>query len=233
MKTAITFIFIILFSLHATSQNLDLIVTNSNDSIVCKIDSITSSDIYYKMISQSGSIQIGMSLAEIHSYSFGTISEEMITYKNNVAKLINKDSYRYLKQKYRKMPYESMKTDKYNLGGAFILSLIPGFGHFYTGEVVRGLGFIGGMAGSFVAFGVGFSMAWGGSSGGDIIALAGAVGFVSIYIWNIFDAVQVAKIKNLAFRNNDISFKVIPNFEFSKVAYQPVNNFGVKLVLNF
>jgi len=236
MKTALTLIFVFTITCIAYSQNLDLIVTTKGDSIFCKIDSVTESIIYYRTDFGNEKLQLGLLLNEIKSYSYDFVSEiqyELKDANKNVDKE-NDGTYKYLKQKYARIPYKHYKSDKYSPEAAGFMALIPSVGHFYTGEPLRGLAFVGGMVGSFGTMALGFNAAW---DGNEIIGVplffVGAAGIIVFYIWNIFDAVKVAKVKNLAIRNNDISLKVLPNIEFSSLSQQPVNNFGVRLVLSF
>jgi hypothetical protein len=235
MKAIFTLVVVLFFSLYSYSQNLDFVVSTQGDSIICKIDSITDSHIYFERIGKSGGYQQNLPLSLLKSYSYNSITKKHYSFKNGIAtlKTFDKNSYKYLKMKYSKQLYSPINTDKYSLEGAGFLALIPSLGHFYTGEPLRGLAFIGGMGGSFVTMVAGYAMAWSGSDLGVPLFFIGGGGIVFFYIWNIIDAVQVAKVKNLAIRNNDISLKVLPNFEFSSVTHQPMNNFGVRLLLTF
>jgi len=235
MKPILISLFFLLFGINLFAQNLDLIVTDSNDSIYCRIDSVTESVIFYRSDFENGRLQLGLPLNEVESYTYDYITEIQYLLKGDRENMyrINDGTYRYLKQKYARIPYKQVSSDKYSPDAAFMLSLIPGCGHFYTGEPLRGLAFMGGMAGSFGAMVLGFAMAWDGSAIGAPFFFAGAAGVVVFYIWSMIDAVQVAKVKNLAIRNNDISLRILPNFEFSSKAHLPANNFGVKLVLRF
>jgi hypothetical protein len=146
--------------------------------------------------------------------------------------------YRSYKDDYNFRTYTFEKTDKYNPTAAGLLAIIPGAGHCYNGEAGRGLAFIGGMVGSFGVAAVGFALLpWDESDRsevpGFVIGAIGWVGFATFYVWSIIDAVHVAKIKNLAIINNNISLEVLPNFEISNIAHQSVNNFGVSLLLKF
>ena len=239
MKTILTLIFVFTVTFVVHSQNLDLVVSTKGDSIVCKIDSITESHIYYKVMSKTGGYQQGLTLDLLQSYSYNTVTEDQYYYRNGIAtfKSVDTISYKYLKMKYSKVPYKRMDSDKYSPDVAFLLSLIPGCGHIYAGEPLRGLFFIGGMGGSFGLMYYGASNIELFSDEDDtfagILLLSGFIGFTTFYIWNMIDAVKVAKVKNLAFRNNDISLKVLPNFEFTSLSHQPTNNFGIRLILTF
>jgi hypothetical protein len=235
MKATFTFAILLFFSVWSYSQNLDLVVNSQGDSIVCKIDSITDSQLYFHLVQKRGAVQYGLHLNEMQSYSYNSISEEQYAYINGTATLYNfdKTGYKHLKHKYSKRLYKYQTTDKYNPGAAGFLALIPSVGHIYTNEPLRGLAFLGGMAGSFGTMVVGFGLAWGGAGIGAPLFFVGAAGVIVFYVWNIIDAVQVTKVKNLALRNHDISFRILPNIEFDYSSALPMNNFGARLVLTF
>ncbi len=235
MRTLLIAIFILSFCMNSYSQNLDLIVTNQNDSIICRIDSVTDSNIFYRDANENNKVIYGFQMIDIESYTYDFVSEiqYLLKYTNKYSNRENDGTYKYLRKKYAKIPYKTRESDRYSPDAAGFLALIPGVGHIYTGEPLRGLAFFGGMVGSFWTMVGGFAMAWDGSPLGAPFFFAGAAGVVIFYIWNIFDAVQVAKVKNLALRNNDISLRLLPNVEFSTAYNQPANNFGVRLVINF
>lgn len=119
--------------------------------------------------------------------------------------------YRTYKDQYQSRNYSYEQNDRFSPALAGGLALLPGVGHFYTGTVGRGFAFIGGMTISFVAFPMGFALAWGGSEfWGPVLMLGGIAGFFGTYIWNIVDAVKVAKIKNMHFRGHDLTLNIIP-----------------------
>ncbi len=49
---------------------------------------------------------------------------------------------------------------------------------------------------------------------------AGLISFIGLYTWNFFDAVKVAKIKNMVLRKEVVDFQIEPFFE---------NGFGNKV----
>ena len=111
--------------------------------------------------------------------------------------------YAVNKTKYDYRTYEYEVGDPYNPGVAGITSvLIPGLGQAISGEAGRGLGFLGGYAGCWLIFGMG----WGKfetsfySKGGEL-ALIGILGIIIVDLWSAIDAVRVAKFNNLAWRD--------------------------------
>jgi hypothetical protein len=89
------------------------------------------------------------------------------------------------------------------------------------------------MGGSLVFTNIGFVIAYDDGKIGAPMMVVGALSFVGFYIWNIVDAVYVAKIKNMAFRDKTILFHVTP------FIYDNLNNqiqfrtTGLRLQLNF
>ncbi len=145
--------------------------------------------------------------------------------------------YRSYKGNYNIKTYTYEETDRYNPGVAGALAIIPGVGHFYDGEPGRGFLFIGGMAGSFGVFVGGFAILWSDNVYreiiGSVIAFSGVGGLAFFYVWNIIDAVKVAKIKNMRLRDKNISFKIKPYFESGFQNRLFANNAGLSLKINF
>lgn len=128
--------------------------------------------------------------------------------------------------------YTHVEGDPYQPALAGILAVIPGVGHFYTNQPLRGLGFIGGMSGSIILTGVGFAFAWDENNIGAPLMIIGGLSFFGFYIWNFIDAVYVAKIKNMAFRDHKISFHVEP-FVNNLNNQLHSNTTGLSLVMHF
>lgn len=120
--------------------------------------------------------------------------------------------YSVNKSKYNTKDYNYQVGDLYNPVVSGIASfIIPGLGQIYSGEAGRGAAFFGGYTGCLVVGGIGlyktlmdFDLSYGDydGGGGAIVAfIAGGLGATVLYIWSIFDAVKVAKINNLAWRD--------------------------------
>ena len=111
--------------------------------------------------------------------------------------------YSVNKTKYDYRTYEYEVGDPYYPGVAGITSvLIPGMGQAISGEIGRGLGFFGGYVGCWLIFGMG----WGEFvtsffSEGGALALTGILGIIIVDFWSAIDAVRVAKVNNLAWRD--------------------------------
>lgn len=142
-------------------------------------------------------------------------------------------SYKELKNIYNPKEYIRDVSDPYNSGVAGVCSFfIPGLGQIIDGEVGRGLLIMGGAAVvGAVTYGVAAGIA--GNAQTDVIPaaapvllLVGAVGVLAIDVWSIFDAVKVAKVKNMynqdlrkLFTDNNIDVTLSPS-----LAYVPMSN---------
>ncbi len=118
---------------------------------------------------------------------------------------INKTQYDY-------RTYSYQLGDPYNPSVAGITSfLIPGLGQMLSGEGGRGAAFLGGYLGCMVVYIIGYSSAindidnGGTGSSGFGTMIVGSLGALGINIWSIVDAVRVAKVNNLAFRDQNKS----------------------------
>lgn len=133
---------------------------------------------------------------------------------------------------------------------------MPGLGQMISGEVARGFAFMGGTFGCYILAGVGMTLAGtrdyydylsnqnqpyyydnSYNSTGAILGILGLIGGVSLHIYSIVDAVQVAKVNNMYFqdmRENYYSLELKPFVgtpnRFSPIKDQPL---GLTLSLSF
>ena len=149
-----------------------------------------------------------------------------------------KAQYTVNKTKYDYRTYEYEVGDPYNPGVAGITSvLIPGLGQAISGEAARGLGFLGGYAGCWVIFGMG----WGEfetsfySKGGEL-ALTGILGIIIVDLWSAIDAFRVAKVNNLAWRDKHrtaIKINVQPYVNHFQTRDKHYTQTGLTVQFNF
>lgn len=111
--------------------------------------------------------------------------------------------YKINKTKYNYNTWSYEEGDPYNPTTCGILSIIPGVGQMAAHELGRGAAFFGGAVGCFLSSAIGFAVAWGSdeSLGVGLMTVSFA-GVVAIDIWSIVDATRVAKVNNLAWRDN-------------------------------
>jgi hypothetical protein len=119
--------------------------------------------------------------------------------------------YRINKTKYDHHNYVYQAGDPYNPTAKGIWSLlIPGLGQMTSGEGGRGVGFLLGCMGSFGVFIIGGTVVNTSEhdpkftqkqATGSILILAGLAGSTVFWLWSVGDAVKVAKINNMAWRD--------------------------------
>jgi len=128
-----------------------------------------------------------------------------------LATIANVSAQRYSinKQNYDSRLYTPHYGDVYNPALSGVCSfLIPGLGQMISGEVGRGLGFLGGYTGCGVVYVVGFAQYYSslfdynvkysnGRNSGVRTMLIGAGGMLAVSVWSIVDAVKVAKVNNM------------------------------------
>lgn len=76
MKLLILGCILSLFSMNLIGQSLDLIVTSDNDSIACRIDSVTSKAIYFQAKIKENIIRTYLNLKSVASYKMDFIENE-------------------------------------------------------------------------------------------------------------------------------------------------------------
>jgi hypothetical protein len=139
--------------------------------------------------------------------------------------------YKINKTKYNYRTFRHQSGDPYNPAVAGIASfLIPGVGQMVSGEAGRGAVFLGGYAGFLTLFIVG-------STTGDIDkaiprVLIGFSGIVLLDVISSIDAVRVAKVNNLAFRDRKriSQFQISPYMGSFAAGKNPV---GISLRVRF
>ncbi len=118
---------------------------------------------------------------------------------------------------------------------------LPGLGHVYIQEPLRGACFFGGamITSSITLVGLFGSMENDSESrtypiNGRRLMISGLIGTGIISVWSIYDVVKVTKIKNLASQRKNISFNIKPNLNyFEPVRGRKNNTYGLTLSANF
>ena len=125
----------------------------------------------------------------------------IINLANNAQYPVNKTRYDYLT--YRYQPGDPYKP----VAMGVVSFIIPGIGHLFMNEKLRGAGFFGGF---MVLNLVTLKMMTEDIDFWPGIVLIGDAG---IRAWSAFDAARIAKVKNLAYRDQDntsFDFKLFP-----------------------
>lgn len=132
--------------------------------------------------------------------------------------------YRVNKLYYDYHAYSYERGDPHQPAVCGVVSfIIPGVGQMISREFVRGFGFLGGYAGCWVLCGVGYGVALvdvfekgGTGTGGLILCIVGFVGALSVDICSTVDAVRVAKVNNMAWRDkyrSGTGLKITPDIK--------------------
>lgn len=128
------------------------------------------------------------------------------TTENTAVELVPGMKYRNLKNIYDYKDYQPSIYESRSPGGMGVASFfIPGLGQMISGEIGRGLAWMGGHFGAYLVTGLGSSL-W--DSGiyhnseelenyGVILTLVGFTSLLAVDICCIVDAVRVAKVKNM------------------------------------
>jgi len=162
----------------------------------------------------------------------------------------NMDAQRYSinKLKYDSYQYIPELGDPYNPAISGLCSFfVPGLGQMLSGEVGRGLGFLGGYVGCYAICGVGYyqflnsASGYSGYSGNPVTGFGtmflGFGGMVAVSIWSIVDAVNVAKVNNMYIRDlrktSSVNFEVEPFIETLTINNQIVKPVGLTMRVTF
>jgi hypothetical protein len=119
-----------------------------------------------------------------------------------ILNLITNAQYRNNKTKYDLKTYHYEVGDPFNPGVMGFASLvIPGFGQILEGETARGFCFIGGWVGlNIIKYGILMRPESGSLQSTSNLNKVRYV-LVGLRIWSLFDAIHVAKVNNMVFRD--------------------------------
>lgn len=126
--------------------------------------------------------------------------------ENTTVELVPGMKYKNLKTIYDYKEYQPSIYDGRSPGGMGVASFfIPGLGQMMSGEVGRGLAWMGGHVAAYMVMGVGSAMfnsgQYYGSENledyGTLFTLVGLTSMLTVDICAIVDAVRVAKVKNM------------------------------------
>lgn len=158
--------------------------------------------------------------------------------------------------------YRQQPGDPYQPALAGVASyFIPGLGQIISGETLRGLAFLGGEVLAYTTFAFGVitvttntmrydePMSYYGNTSysnrqynqfwlntGQAMIITGLVGWIGTHIWNIVDAVQVAKVNNMYFqakREYQLGLSLRPYFDVDRSHFKANKYAGVTVSLSF
>lgn len=168
------------------------------------------------------------------------------TTENTAVELVPGMKYRNLKHIYDYKDYQPFIYESRSPGGMGVASFfIPGLGQMISGEIGRGLAWMGGSMGAYLVMGVGgasmSSAEYYGesdSTAATIIYLVGFTSLLAVDICCIVDAVRVAKVKNMYERDLyknlysfDLDLHPSVNYILTPTGTQPTA--GFTFALNF
>lgn len=168
------------------------------------------------------------------------------TTENTAVELVPGMKYRNLKHIYDYKDYQPFIYESRSPGGMGVASFfIPGLGQMISGEIGRGLAWMGGSMGAYLVMGVGGSSMSSAeyygesdSTAATIIYLVGFTSLLAVDICCIVDAVRVAKVKNMYERDLykklysfDLDLHPSVNYILTPTGTQPTA--GFTFALNF
>jgi len=243
---------IVISSQSPGTQANDIITKKDSTQISAKILNISDTDIHYKLSDYLDGPDFSLKIREVASIAFanGMIQEFVNEEAQRIAEkgISLRMAYCDYKHIYDPKQYIGAPMEPYSPVLSGVASfLIPGMGQMFNGQVGKGIGIMCGEAGLIFggAFIAGLSSTPNqynemvASPGGTATFLMCLAGALAIDIWSIFDAVKVAKIKDLYYRDcqklmsNSYTIKILPKVEISQTneGLQPVA--GMSLAVNF
>jgi hypothetical protein len=117
----------------------------------------------------------------------------------------------------------------------FASLIIPGLGQILEGETVRGLGFFGGFVGlNIIKYKIRMRLLSGSPKN---VKSLNTVVLAGLHIWSFFDAIHVAKVNNMVFRDQNKTTFDLQLLPFvGSYDYFTLNNevpVGLTLLINF
>lgn len=206
MKKIVVIVILLMAGLQAV-QAQDLITTKKGDDIQAKVLEVSDTEVkYLKYNNQDGPVYV-IDTRDILLIRYENGEKDIFTDADvyePVAVMPVQEGMRYKEYShlYNTRGYHSQWGDTYEPALSGVASaFIPGLGQCLTGEWSRGLFFFGGYIALGVTMGNLTSDVDSPIYQSDLLKLLVGSAFIGGYIWNICDAVKVAKIKNLYLRD--------------------------------
>lgn len=166
--------------------------------------------------------------------------------ENTAVELVPGMKYRNLKHIYDYKDYQPSVYESHSPGGMGVASFfIPGLGQMISGEVGRGLAWMGGHVAAYSVLGIGSALSASADYYGeadmnmvDILVLVGLASTIAVDICAIVDAIRVAKVRNMyeydlykKIYSFDLDLHPSVNYILTPTGSQPTA--GFTLALNF
>ena len=235
----------------ALASAQDIVTMKNGDTVAAKVLEIDEVSVKYRLFDEPGGVIYSVLRSGIRSirYENGRVENfvggDLFSDSGNTVIISGRRSehavpgmkYRDYSSLYRAADYTWAPGDRYLPALSGVASfIIPGLGQMICGEVGRGFAFLGMTVGvpvvatvAAVAFDSYASMA-------SCIAV-GVLGCLAIDIWNIVDAVQVAKIKNMYLqdmrREYSFDMDLFPSVNCIPTSSGMQTSFGLTLAMSF
>lgn len=236
----------------------DIITKKDGQDIKAKVLEVTSNDIKYNLYDEPDGTIYTIKKSEVlmirhesgHNEVFNEKSKLELYYPSDrepVEGIVVGMKYNELKHIYDHKLYTSTFGDRYNPAVAGVASFfIPGLGQMLCGEVGRGFMFLGANIGasiltsSLLAYGISYNGAGesvGLSGGATLSLLTLYAGLTALNIYNIVDAVRVARVKNMyeqdLMRMYSLEANLFPSVNYTLVGGTVKPTVGLTLSLKF
>ena len=245
----ILLLFAILMCSNVLCDAQDLIITKNGDEIQAKILEVSPKTVTYKRFSNPDGPNFVLNTSDIIMVRYENgekdIFDEAPTISYTVDGIHEGMRYKEYKDLYDTAFYVPDLYDPYSPFWSGVASFfIPGLGQCICGEWERGLLIFGSsvlleaaVLGSVELADISTYDAHIVTDPGTLLAIASSVGLAVLEIWNICDAVHMAKVKNMYVRDilsqrAGIDLKLEPFLTYSKVniaGYQPAAGLSLKL----
>ena len=241
---------LLLFGMCVQAQ--DLITKRNGEDISAKILEVNQTEIKYKKFDNIDGPTFTVSKSEILIVRYENGTNEVFTQSENKPSAYGQLNsghitpegirpnmpYKYYKDKYDHRFYVSQYNDQYSpVVGGLCSFFIPGLGQMILGEAGRGLGYLGGVVGSYALMGIGSALVVDGEDIGALFMVAGYLGGLTIHICSIVDGTRVAKKKNMYMRDvrnmSSIDFSIKPYVETLAISGQQVMPVGLSMQISF
>ena len=226
MKKLIITLILLSFQLVLFSQNLDLIVTTKGDSIVCKIDSITQSQIYFEMIAnRENLVKTIIKMEQVREFKENLIDKKNYSFKpgTSIISGISKNDSSSKLYSIQNLEYSSPKELEAYMDKALKLKK--------TGKTLTIVGAVtlGAVALTIPLDPTGGFIAASALIFAGIPALAATTVGISMNVTGKKRVERINTIKNTAYDGIKIDLKPCAQYNFATQNYQP----GVTLRIRF
>lgn len=250
MKRFIAIVFTAFCSL-AIVQAQDIITTRNGEDIQSKVLEVNKKDIKYKKYDNLDGPTYTMQKSEILIVRYANGADEVFDRQDNSsantgAEVVPGMKYRKYKKLYDTKYYIPQREDTYSRGWAGVASFfIPGLGEGIDGQWGRACAIMGTNFGLLIVQLTDTYISKDYANGTTTISMGGvALGTLAaraaLNIWSIFDAIHIAKVKNMYYQDlrdqrAAVDFKVEPYFACSPADISGCSRptAGLSLKLNF